>query len=459
VLSASTGSSGSFSDLTFVVPEALTDGKYEQDVHGGSYYVYATYGEGKTIIEVVGFTVLAGEIELDPESGTVGIEVNISGEGLRPNQKIAVEYDGHEVDITSGDSETDDEGQFDCAIIIPASITGSHVVTVIDESGDRPEAEFGVSPKITLDPSQQVVGGVVQVSGTGFSKNEVVTLAFDGRSVNTTPEFVETSYLGNFNCSFVVSSVGSYGIKNVIAEDADLSNASAQLTVPASIAFSPVISPTSPGNVGMDLTVRGVGFIAQAEVTVTYTINGEVITVATAKADDSGKLLVSFAVPASVAGSHAVAATDGVTTATSIFTMESKAPPMPRLLLPEIGSTSGAEAYFDWEDVTDPSGVSYTLQVATDANFATIVLEKEGLPQSEYTLSEGEKLASAKAASPYYWRVRAVDGASNDGDWSLSGLFYVGFFGLSNWVLYLSCGLGVLLIVIFVLWRRSRRAA
>ncbi len=108
--------------------------------------------------------------------------------------------------------------------------------------------------------------------------------------------------------------------------------------------------------------------------------------------------------------------------------------------------------------LADPSGVSYTLQVATDANFTNIVLEEAGLPQSEYAMSEGEKLASTKATAPYYWRVRAVDGASNEGDWSPSGLFSVGFSWLSNWVLFIFCGLGALLLVVLVFWWQRRHA-
>jgi hypothetical protein len=455
VLAVSTGSGGSFSNFTFIVPEALTDGMYEQEVHGGDYYLYATYAESKTIIGVVGFTVIGGEIELDPETGTVGTELEISGEDMRPNQQIAVEYDADEVDIISGDSETDGEGQFVCAVTIPESIAGSHIVAVIDESGDMPQAEFSVRPGITLDPSQQAVVGTVQVSGRGFGKNKAVILTFEGRSVNTTPESVETSYCGSFDCSFAVPSVDSCGDKSVIAMDEASYSAEAQLTVPASITFSPVITPASPGNVGMELTIDGMGFIAGAEVTVTYATDGEAIPVATPTVDDEGKLSVSFTVPPSAAGSHAVTATDGVTTATSIFTMESQAPPMPRVLLPEFGGTSGAEAYFDWEGVTDPSGVSYTLQVATDDSFTTIVLEKEGLPQSQYTLSEGEKLAGAS----YCWRVRAVDGASNEGAWSLSILFYIGFFRLSNWLFYVLFGLGVLILVIIIFWWRRQRVA
>jgi hypothetical protein len=93
--------------------------------------------------------------------------------------------------------------------------------------------------------------------------------------------------------------------------------------------------------------------------------------------------------------------------------MESEAPPMPMLLLPEVATTTEAEAYFDWEDVKDLSGVTYTLQIASDKDFTTIVLEKKGLTNSEYTITEEEKLEPAEKEA-YYWRVKAVDSAFNE---------------------------------------------
>lgn len=444
----------------FIVPDKLTDGERKEDVHDGDYYLYATYHPETRIVCMATFTVIGSEIEVDPEEGTVGSGVEISGEGMRPNQKISVEYDGDEVDIISGDIETDGEGQFACTITIPESVTGDHTIAVSDESGDRAEAEFNVGPKITLDPSEQAIGGVVGVSGAGFPEDEAITLVIDGLSLTTTPASLDTDDLGSFDCSFVVPFLGSCEVIRVAADDSEgVRLTDVQLAVLAGIALSPISSPASPGYVGMRLTVRGVGFIAGADVIVTYTIDGEAIPVATAKADDNGKLSVGCYVPPSIAGSHMVIASDGVTSLTSTFTMESQAPPTPILLLPAVGGTSQAEAYFHWEDVADLSGVSYTLQVATDANFTNIVLEKEGLLHSEYAVSEGEKLAPTKATAPYYWRVRAVDGASNEGDWSPSYLFYVGSSWLSNWLLYVAFGLGILffsLIVIFLVAKFRR---
>ena len=98
--------------------------------------------------------------------------------------------------------------------------------------------------------------------------------------------------------------------------------------------------------------------------------------------------------------------------------MESQPPPVPELVLPENGARQGSRPSFEWEAVDDPSGVTYILQIATDHSFSTLVLNKEGLTQSQYTLAREEGLPSTDSESPYHWRVRAIDGASNASNWS-----------------------------------------
>jgi hypothetical protein len=441
----------------FAVPDRLTGGRHEEDVHGGDYYVYAVYGGSKEIIAVTKFTVIDGEIWLDQEEGTVGGEVEISGKGLRQNQKITVKYEGEEVDIISGDSETDSSGQFTCTVIIPESAIGIHTIIVTDVSGNKPEAEFTVKPKITLSPAEQEAGKEVEVSGTGFNVENAIVVTLDGDRIDATPAYIETDRRGSFNCIFAAPLYGSFGIRKVEATDRSFNKAEAQLTVLAGIRLGPATSPTSPGHVGMELTVYGVGFVAEAMITITYSEDKGVITVANATADADGNFMASFTVPPSVAGSHVITATDGTSTVTSTFTMESQAPPVLVPLLPKVAGTVEAEAYFDWEEVTDPSGVSYTLQVASDADFTTIVLEKEGLPHSEYTLTGEERLEST-GKKAYYWRVKAVDGAFNAGGWSSPGLFYVGFSSISipGWAWYIFYGLGALLLVFLGFWLRKR---
>jgi len=128
--------------------------------------------------------------------------------------------------------------------------------------------------------------------------------------------------------------------------------------------------------------------------------------------------------------------------------MESEPPPVPRLKLPEEGSRAEAETHFDWESVSDESlPVTYALQVATDEDFTTdsIVLEKEGLTDSDYTITRAEeKLAPRRKETPYYWRVKAIDSASNESQWSTPGSFYVGSrFVMPRGAIYALIAIGV----------------
>ena len=435
---------------TFTVPTELTDGEDSEDVHGGDYYFYVTYHGSTSIVAVAEFTVIGGGIEIRPEMGQVGTEVEISGKRFGINQKITIEYDSDGIDIASGDKETDDEGEFTCTIIIPESTVDTHVITVTDESGNEPEAEFNVKPKITIDPTSGAVGEVIKVSGTGFEDREQITITVDGSRVTTIPLFVQTNGKGSFAGSFLVPYYAVSDTSKIRASDSSFNSVEAELTILTGISLSPATSQTSPGHVGMELTLYGTGFIASSQITITY----DDITVKTTSTDSQGTFSATFFAPPSVAGNHTVTATDGTNTITSIFTMESDAPPIPVPLLPEVAATVEVETHFDWGDVADLSGITYTLQIGTDDDFTTIVLEREGLTQSEYTLKIEERLKSTGMDAPYYWRVRAVDNASNEGKWTIPVLFYADRSQevAPSWTLYLWIGLGALLLGILGFW-------
>lgn len=88
-------------------------------------------------------------------------------------------------------------------------------------------------------------------------------------------------------------------------------------------------------------------------------------------------------------------------------------PPTPELVSPENGgATNDATPTFEWSSVTDPSGVTYTLQVDNDPDFSSPEVDNAGLTPVTYTP------ATALADDNYSWRVRAHDGAGNVGDWS-----------------------------------------
>lgn len=431
---------GAFED-EFAVPDSLASGTAE-DVHGGTYYVYCTYSKKGEIVALAEFRVMAGQMTLNPEDGAVGTTVKISGENFDKSRTITVEYDDDTIDITSGKGKTDKNGKFTCTIIIPESVAGEHTITVTDDTGVKATAEFTVQPKMTMNPTSGLVGAKVTVSGTGFAEEETVTITFDALSVGKT----ETDANGSFGTAFFdVPAVGA-GAHSVKAKDQSNHTTTAEFT----ISINATVTPTS-GSIGTKITISGSGFAVNRTVSITY----DGAEVATSPVDNRGAFSTSFNAPVSAHGSHSIVASDNTNKMTFTFTMESTPPPIPEPLLPPMGAKEKALAVFDWEDVSDPSGVTYTLQIATDEEFKTgsMVLEKKGLTKSGYTLTELEKLKSTKKEAPYYWRVRAIDRASNEGPWSGAGEFYVGGFpiGLGGWLTYvLIVFAGVVLLLIGV---------
>ena len=444
-----TNADGKFS-TTFTVPGKLTNGEHEEYVHGGNYYFYVTYHRSTTILDFAKFTVIGGEIEINPEEGQVGTEVGISGKRFGISQQIAIEYDNDSIDIASGDKETDEDGKFTCTIIIPESTADAHTITAIDESGNEPEVEFSVKPKITIDPTSGMTGEVIKVSGTGFNDRNYMTITFDGYRISTRPLSLDTNAKGSFRGSFVIPYSAIGGVSTITASDSPLNSAEAELAILAGISIEPATNQTSPGYVGMELTIYGTGFATEAPITITY----DKSSVATVTADANGHFSTTFTMPPSIAGNHTVTVTDDTNILVSTVTMESKAPPIPVPLLPELAATAKAETYFDWADVSDSSGITYTLQIGTDAGFTTIVLEQTGLTQSEHTIKAEKKLEPIGTNTLYYWRVRAIDGAANEGEWTIPMLFYVDYSQevTRGWILYIWIGLGALLAAILGFW-------
>ncbi len=302
-----------------------------------------------------------------------------------------------------------------------------------------------------------IAGTTVTVSGSGFNANSQITIKFNNIPVSTIPAVIITGADGSFTASFGLppSLAGTYAV-----EVGDGTNsATAYFTTEVSSIVSQTTTQTSPGHIGMELTISGSGFQANATITVTY--ETEPVVLATTTTDSSGSFSVTFPIPASLGGEHSVTVSDGASIEQFTFVMESNPPPPPRPLLPPMGFKPKQPVTFDWEGVTDLSPpVTYSLQIARDSDFSDMVLEKTGLTDTEYTLTEEEELESVGKDEPYYWRVRAIDGASNESLWSGTGSFVVGF-SWPAWIIYLWFGLGLVLVGIlaFVLGRRSAFSA
>lgn len=470
----------------FKIPEALSDGKDKADVHGGDYYIYFTYYDKKEVLTITQyqppeetempdplpvfanppqafakFGIVLSTIEIAPAEGKVNTPTSINGEGFRSGQKITVRYDGEKVAIASGDEKTDSAGRVNCRIIIPESTGGKHTVTITDESGNAPQTDFTVKSEIFLNPVAQSVDGLVEVSGTGFGERKIVSISLDGHTLYIPSAPVHTTRYGSFHTSFTLPFNFAYidGGKGKITVTDPYNDATTDLTIsPITpvIQLIPETTLASPGHVGMEITITGRWFPAQDTVKLTY--EGEEKPLATVQVNADRSFSTRIIVSPGTGGEHKITATYGKTDAVAIFVMEQQAPPIPTLRSPEFTRASPDVPDLYWTEATDPSGITYTIQVARDTLFGNTLVEKKGLTTTRYLFTTEERRLLSEGDSTWYWRIKAIDGASNESEWSALGLFFVGssWTQVPEWGIYIWTGLGLLLAIVASLWLRKR---
>ena len=277
------GPAGSWSATNIMVPSMLSDGADDESVHGGIYYIYMTTSVSKTIESKTTFKVinLAQVTDFTPDEGVVGTEVEISGEGFASGETIVVEYDGDEIDIDSGDEETDNDGNFTLFIIIPESQFGEHTITVIGEDSlAEVEVTFTIEPKISLHLVSGQPGIVITVTGTGFARYNGVDFRFGGTAVTSVVWLVESGGRTNSNGSFAVNltvpdfASGSYVI---LAEDEDDIN----IFDATFFTIWPTITPTPTTTATQTTTITTTTTIESNTVTKTVTAEPNTVTIPT----------------------------------------------------------------------------------------------------------------------------------------------------------------------------------
>lgn len=357
------------------------------------------------------FTVSEIEITLDISEGTTGTEINITGTGFYSDQMVTLRYHNRVVEHI-GTVTANPVGEFSFTYTIPNSSAGKHRITAENAVGNSAEVEFEVVPWTTINQASAAVGELLTSSGTGFSPNSAVSVQLGPKEVARP----KTNEFGSFEVTFNVPDLkpSTYDVRAV---DEDNHTHRVKFTITAGVSLD-----KTEGAVGSMLTATGHGFAPNKIVSITYDADP----VAQTTADNNGTFSCSFSVPVSPSGSHQITISDSTITKRLTFNIESAPPPIPDPLIPINMSETQSKAYFDWEKVTDPSlPVTFSLQIAADQNFSSIVLEKTGLTASEYTLTEAEKLVTVAMDSGYYWRVSATDSAGNESEWSTPWSFRI----------------------------------
>jgi len=407
-------SDGSFR-FTFDIPESCT-GKHK--VFAEDEYDIDAYAD---------FTVEPG-LTVSPEEGPVGTTVTVEGHGFAEDEEnIELWYDD---EVIEDDIPADEYGSWEWSFQIPASAQGNHD---IDADGDESQyhevknATFKVTPGISLNESSGSVGDTITMTGNGFKAAERdIKILFEGEEAETEPEIIRADAMGYWQAIFQVPEMPT----DEYSVTAEGERTPKEDITPRTFKIEPgiVLSPDE-GYVDMNLTVTGHGFAANKDVVIKYDDSQKATATTNAKGSFSG---ASFLVTEGIHGPHEVTAEDAAANeATAIFTMESNKPPIPALISPPNGGRVGfigkERPTFEWSEVPDDSGVRYRLQIATSANVTATgfvddpVFSIEGLVETSYTLNE-----TALDYGTYYWIVRAVDRAGNEGNWTVAYSFRVG---------------------------------
>ena len=425
-----TDDDGDFSWVTFTIPESCT----------GHHTVYAE--DDEEIDASAYFTVEPG-LTVDAEEGHVGTDVTVEGHGFAEDEEdIELRYYTDDDYVVVEDDITADEyGWWEVSFQIPPSAQGSHDIDAEgDESQDNDvdDVTFEVTPAIDIldGPSGSIVdeplgsmGDNITMTGSGFyADDRYIKILFAGEETETDPEIIRADEYGYWEASFQVPEMptGEYSVTAEGEYTKDVNELSFEIE--PGIVLSP-----SQGHVDTDLTVTGQGFAADKNVVIRYDGTQQ----ATARSNTKGSFEVRFLVPESEHGGRQVTAeVDGIVETTAIFTMESTSPDVPELISPpdggRVGFIGSVRPTFEWSEVSDVSGVYYSLQIAASANFTGTeefvdpIVSVDGLVGTNYTLEE----AAALPNGTYYWIVQAVDGAENESGWTEAHSFRAGLLPL-----------------------------
>lgn len=424
---ATTTSLGAFSITGFTIPQ----------ISGGNHTLQAKDGSGNA--GTFNFAV-AANLTFDIAGGTPGTNLQVTGNGFGVNRPISISIDGIPVATNPPAPLTSVGGNFVVSFTVPPISGGNHPVVVSDGTNSA-SGTINVMPVANMTPITGRVGTSVTVGGSSFASGGSILITFDGTSVRT----ATADASGAFSATFEVPASGT-GSHEIIVTDGTRKS-----TFSFAVTSTMTIGPLS-GNAGAPITVTATGLAPGKQVTIKY----DTTQAASATANATGGFAVTFNAPSSTGGAHSIILSDGTSTLVSEFKMDSASPEAPVLLAPLDKTQVAAETYFQWKEVTDPSGVTYVLQVSHDPNFSVLVLEKKGLTSPGFQLPETEPLPSASLEQPYYWRVKAVDGAFNESPWSTANSFGVGFV-MEAWVQYIIFGFAVVLAGLLGYWLGLRK--
>ncbi len=434
--------SGSWTN-TFTIPVS-SGGSHSISAHGQSTSLNA--------VPAVAFRMGSG-ISINRSSGPAGTALTVSGNGFVANEtNIIISFDGNQVATATANSN----GNWTANLIVPAAAGGNHNITARGRyTTVSAGATFTVTPTISVDKTGGPAGTNITVTGAGFAADEPgIYVTFDGNKVGQT---LTADAGGNWTLTFPIppSSAGTHTVA--------ASGSVTQLASSADLTFK--VSPTiflsqASGFPGTQIIVSGSGFTASSNLQITFD-DSPIGNTGAVSTSDTGNFSKTITIPPATAGNHVIKVIDDQNNSDSqTFVIGGTPPAAPNPTSPVDGTKSGffggITPTLKWAAVTDPrgeaylKGITYHLQVDTSPDFSNPVVDVTGLTKTAYTLSKSEALPEGE----YYWRVQAVDAASNQSVWSPTMTLISGTMSPGILALIILGFLVVLVIVYFLVIRR-----
>jgi len=403
----------------------------------GRYIIMADDGVNKV---TAGFKVNPSiMLNNDVVSGFVGDTVLVNGYGFACKKLVYVGID----DLKLVTGESDEKGRiYDMKLTIPPCARGNHTIKAQDSLNNIATQVFNVRQQMNIMPTSAAVGDNVTVMGSGFQGITDVLIYWDDKDIG----IIQTAADGNFITAFNVPPCGD-GTHRIKVDDR-INKAFKDISVSSAMSINP-----STGFVGMQVAAQGLGFRPGFPVSLTY----DNIKLEGTNVNSSGSFSQIFKIPVSKFGQHTLMASDGVNAQSVVFTVEATPPPTPLTSLPSENERMTKDAHFEWTPVSDPSGVTYTMEIAEDSKFTNIIMSQANIVANYIDITEDSKMLPGKD-KPYYWRVKAIDRASNESGWSLVSSFYKGhtFFtvigNMPEWVKWVLIVLGLALFGFMFFW-------
>lgn len=350
-----------------------------------------------------------------PDQGIVGSSISITGDGFNADATMSLTLEG--ANWIQSNVKSDYLGSFSGSFEILDIAGGETGRRIIAEDSNGlyvvSDTYFFIRPSVLVaGMGNGQVGTSFTIQGKGFFPEEENILLFFADLLLGT---VQCNQDGSFDYTGIMPEMPS-GQYQITAKDSrgnviSASPTSSILTIKQNVVIEP-----NTGHIGIQIYVTGTGFKPNANITLSWDSTNTSETIS--KSNGIGSFSGTFTVPASKSGSHNVVISDGTNKMNVTWVMESYPPPIPILIYPasgaSIGHTDGQMPTFTWKAVEDSSGAYYRMEIATDEQFNNIILTKGYISTNNYTLIQSEALNKGS----YFWRVKAIDGAGNEGEWT-----------------------------------------